>query len=476
MTERDGPVGADTRVHPYIPNAVPEVKAAMLAAVGATSTEDFYVDVPESIRLRRPLDLPPPLRSEVELVRHVEGLLNRNTSTRDALSFLGAGCYQHHVPAVCDEINGRGEFLTAYAGDPYEDHGRFQALFEYESLMAELLERDVVNVPTYDGFQAAGTAIRMAARVTGRRRALVPASMSRDKRSKIVDYVRPAVAVELVPTDPRTGTLDLRALEAALGPDVACVLVENPSFLGTIETGGPEIVRLAHASGALAVVSVDPSMLGVLNPPAAWGADIDCGDIQPLGIHQHWGGGHGGFIASDDDPRIVLEYPSRLFGIAPTSVPGEYGFGDVAYERTSFALREEGKEWVGTAAALWGITAGVYLALMGPQGMRELGSTIMANVRYTMTRLAEIPGVRLPYAASPHAKEFVLDLAGAGATPAAIAAILRDRGIFLGYDLASEAPERAGQVLVAVTEVHLRADIDRLVDELGAAVRAGASR
>lgn len=471
MTERAGGPGGggggpDTRVHPYVPNAVPEVKAAMLAAVGATSIEDFYVDVPDSIRLKRPLDLPAPFRSEAELVRHVEGLLNRNTSTREALSFLGAGCYQHHVPAVCDEINGRGEFLTAYAGDPYEDHGRFQSLFEYESLMAELLERDVVNVPTYDGFQAAATAVRMAARVTGRRRALLPASMSRDKRSKVVDYVRPDVDVELVAIDPATGTLELASLEARLGPDVACVLVENPTFLGTIETGGPEIVRLAHAAGALAVVSVDPSMLGVLNPPAAWGADIDCGDIQALGIHQHWGGGHGGFIASDDDPRIVMQYPSRLFGIAPTSVPGEYGFGDVAYERTSFAVREEGKEWVGTAASLWGITAGVYLALMGPQGMRELGETVMARVRYAMTRLAGIPGVRIPFAATPHAKEFALDLSAAGAPPAAVAARLRDRGIFLGYDLRREGPEFAGQFLVAVTEVHTRADIDRLAAEL----------
>ncbi len=164
--------------HPYIPNSVPEVKAAMLAAVGAADIEDFYADIPESIRLKRPLALPEPLASEAELVRHVEGLLARNTSTREALSFLGAGCYQHHVPAVCDEINGRAEFLTAYAGEPYEDHGRFQALFEYESLMGELLERDVVNVPTYDGFQAAGTAIRMAARITGRRRALLAASTS----------------------------------------------------------------------------------------------------------------------------------------------------------------------------------------------------------------------------------------------------------------------------------------------------------
>lgn len=457
------------RAHPYIPNAVPDIKAAMLAAVGASSVEDFYADIPDSIRLKRPLDLPPAIGSEAELVRHMERLLARNTSTREALSFLGAGCYDHHVPAVCDEINGRGEFLTAYAGEPYEDHGRFQALFEYESMMGELLERDVVNVPTYDGFQAAGTAIRMAARITGRRVALLPASMSADKRSKVVDYIRPDVAVELIPFDRTTGTLDLAALRSRLAQgrgDVACVLLENPTFLGAIEMNGPEIVRLAHESGALAVVSVDPSMLGVLAPPSTWGADIDCGDIQSLGMHQHFGGGHAGFIASADDPTIVMEYPSRLFGIAPTTVAGEYGFGDVAYERTSFAVREEGKEWVGTAAALWGITAGVYLALMGPQGMRELGETVMARTRYAMSRLGAIPRVRIPFAGTPHAKEFVVDLTETGRTVAEVAGRLRERGIFLGFDLSRERRELGQSVLVAVTEVHTQEDIDRLVAEL----------
>jgi glycine dehydrogenase subunit 1 len=414
----------DARINPYIPNAIPDVRSEMLAVIGAASIDELYADIPASLRLGRPLDLPAPLRSEAELARHVEGLLDRNSSTREVLSFLGAGCYPHHVPAVCDEINGRAEFLTAYAGDPYEDHGRFQALFEYASMMGELLEMDVVNVPTYDGFQAAATALRMAGRLTGRRRVLVPASIGRDKRSRILDYLRPDLAVDEVAIDRATSLLDLGALRAALASDVAAVLVENPTFLGSVETRAPEIARLAHAAGALVVGSVDPSTLGVLAPPAAWGAEIACGDIQPLGMHQQFGGGHGGFIATHDDPRLVAEFPSRLFGIAPTSVPGEYGFGDVAYERTSFALREAGKEWVGTAAALWGITAGVYLALMGPLGMRELGETLMARTRYAMTRLAKIPGVRVPFAAQHHVKEFVVDLTATGRTVATVSAAL----------------------------------------------------
>jgi glycine dehydrogenase subunit 1 len=461
----------DARNHPYIPNAIPGVRSEMLAAIGVASIDDLYADIPPSLRLGRPLDLPAPLRSEAELARHVEGLLDRNTSTREVLSFLGAGCFPHHVPAVCDEINGRAEFLTAYAGNPYEDHGRFQALFEYASMMGELLEMDVVNVPTYDGFQAAGTALRMAGRLTGRRRVLLPASMSRDKRSRILDYLRPDLAVDEVAVDRATSLLDLDALEAALAPDVAAVLVENPTFLGSVETRAPEIARLAHAAGALVVGSVDPSTLGVLAPPAAWGAEIACGDIQPLGIHQQFGGGHGGFIATQDDPRLVAEFPSRLFGIAPTSVAGEYGFGDVAYGRTSFALREEGKEWVGTAAALWGITAGVYLALMGPQGMRELGETMMARTRYAMTLLAEIPGVRVPFAGQHHVKEFVVDLTATGRTVATISAALRERGVLFGADLTREHAWLGQGALVCVTEVHTRADIDRLAAELADAVR-----
>ncbi len=179
-----------------------------------------------------------------------------------------------------------------------------------------------------------------------------------------------------------------------------------------------------------------PISLGVINPPAEYGGDIVCGDIQPLGMHMNYGGGHGGFIASQDDPRIVMEFPSRLFGVAPTVVEGEYGFGDVAYERTSFAVREEGKEWVGTAAALWGITAGVYLALMGPQGMLEIGEGIMQRLRYAMKKIAQIPGVEVPFEKSHHFKEFVVNFDGTGKTVAEI-----NRSLLSQRHLWRERPE-----------------------------------
>ena len=457
-------------IYPYIPNSIPAVKELMLKAVNAKSVEEFYADIPESIRFKGKLNLPAPFLSEAGLVRHIEGLLNKNTSTRDNLSFLGAGCYQHHVPAVCDEINSRGEFLTAYAGEPYEDKGRFQALFEYESMMGELLNMDVVNVPSYDGFQAAGTALLMAGRITGRSEVLICGTIDADRLSKVRDYIRPQLLPVLVNYSFSSGLLDLADLKARISERTAAVYFENPSSLGLVETQAADIAQIAHEHGALCVVYADPISLGVLNPPVEYGADIVCGDIQPLGMHMLYGGGQAGYIATRDDPKFVLEYPSRLFGVSSTIVEGEYGFGDVAYERTSFAQREEGKEWVGTASALWGITAGVYLALMGPQGMVEIGERIMQRAEYAIRKLRQVPGIRIPFDGI-HFKEFVVDFNGTGQTIEEIQQKLLQKGIFGGKDLSHEFPDMGQAALYAVTEVHSQADIDQLVATLQEVLR-----
>jgi glycine dehydrogenase subunit 1 len=454
-------------VHPYIPNSVPEVKARMLAEIGIDDIDTLYEDIPEELRFRGRLNIPEGLTSEMELERHMNDVLAVNQTCSENISFLGGGCYQHYVPAVCDEIAGRAEFLTAYAGEPYEDHGRFQALFEYQSLMGELLETDVVNVPTYDWGQAASTSIRMAGRIAERDVILIADTISPDHLQVIRTYCEPVMKIVLVKHSLDTAGLDLDDLRIQLNESVAGLYLENPTYLGTVEQHGQAIADTIHDNGSLFIAGVDPISLGSLKPPSQYGADITCGDIQSLGNHLYFGGALGGFIATRDEEKYVMEYPSRLFGISRTEREGEWGFGDVAYERTSFAVREQGKEFIGTAAALYGISAAVYLSLLGPQGIRELNQNIVQKSQYAMQRLAGLDGVQIKFNTF-HFKEFVVDFSATGRSVAEINRALLEQGIFGGKDLGAEFEELKGCALYAVTEVHTQDQIDRLVETLEA--------
>lgn len=458
-------MAAKATVYPYIPNSIPAVKAAMLAACKVESVDEFFEDIPAALRMHRPLNLPEPLLSEARLKRHVEAIMARNTAANEVVSFLGGGCYQQHVPAVCDEINGRSEFLSAYAGEPYDDHGRFQSLFEYCSMLGEMLNFDVVTVPTFDGFQAAATACRMSGRYTGRRTVLLAGNINPDAHSHITNYGRSDLDFVTVKYHAASGLIDQSDLREKLNTGIAGVYFENPSYFGTLEDG-QAIADIVKPHGAMLLVGVDPATLGVLSPPSDYGADIACGDIQTLGMHMGYGSGHGGFLSSRDEEALVMQYPSRLFGIAPTQVAGEYGFGDVAYRRTSFDQRENGNEFVGTAAALWGITAGVYLATMGPQGMHALGDGLMKRVAYLKKQLATLPGVNVPHAHTAHFRECVVNFDATGRTVAALSKALRGHGIFAGHDLSVLFPELGQSALFCVSELHAQSDIDLLISAL----------
>lgn len=452
--------------HPYIPNSVPEVQEEMLREIGLGSLEELHKNVPELLKLKNEMNLPKAFRSEYELKRHVERVLSKDTDCHRNLNFLGAGCWQHYVPAICDEINGKGEFLTAYGGEPYNDEGRFQSLFEYASMVAELVDMEVVNVPTMDWAQAAATTVRMAQRITNRSVVLVPEYIDAEKLKIMENYAESCLRFEKVKCDER-GLIDLSDLKEKAGADTVGIYFENPGYLGVIEQNGQEISDIVHAAGGLSLVGIDPISLGVLATPASYGADIVSGDLQPLGIHMNYGGGQSGFMATRDEEKYVMEFPSRLFGIAPTTEPGEYGFGDVAYDRTSFGHhREHGKEYVGTQSALWGITAGVYLATMGPQGMEEVGQIIMSNAQYAAAKINEIPGVKANPFGSVFFKEFVVDFSGTGKTVKQINKALLDKGIFGGKDLSEDFPGLSESALYCVTEIHTKEDIDTLIKAL----------
>ena len=441
----------DSRPHPYLPHTAPAATEAMLEHIGLNAVDDLFIDVPRSLRQKEPFGLPEPLRSEAALARHVRQRLSQVVPATRVLNFCGAGTYQHNVPSVCTEVAGRAEFVSAYAGEPYEDHGKHQALFEYQSVMSELLEMDVASIPTYDGYQASGTAIRMAGRITGRTSALVYGHILRDKRDRIDEYISPTI------TDLTClGDAGLTALKDTLNHGHAAVYVEMPDARGLIDADIEEIAKAAHDVGAIMIVSMDPIALGLLAAPASLGADIVCGDLQSLGNGMHFGGAHAGYLGVHDDPRFVYELPTRLFGLAPTAVPGELGFTDLAYERTSLAARENGVEWIGTASSLSAIIASTFLSLHGPLGLRELSEAIFERTCYAIEAFQERTPCVVLEADRPHFREFVLRLP-TGINAYELVQTLVGQQIFAGV------PQSENEILISVTEVHERIDIDHFV-------------
>lgn len=449
-------------VHPYMPNSVPHIRQEMLDALGVASIAEIYTSViPQDLLFQGEMDLPQPILSEQALKRHMDALLAKNTSAAQALSFLGAGCYQRHIPAVCDEIANRAEFLTAYCGDTYSDHGKMQAIFEYASLMAEMLETDVVSYPTYDAGQAVSSCFRMAFRLRPERREiLIPAHMSPEIRSQAAAYCAPFGV--LVPVADPLGVIDLEDLKAKLSGHTAAVFLENPAFLGPFQPQAQEIMDLAHEAGALGIVMAEVSSLGVMLPPAAYGADLTCGDIQTLGIHMAYGSGCGGYIAMNNDPALVNELPTYLYGICETQKEGQYGWGRALYYRCSHASREKAKEYFGTECGLWAIVAGSYLAALGPKGMEELGQRILSYAAYAAKRLSQLPGVTANPGGHQNFQEFIVDFSATGKSVAQINAALLEQNIFGGLDLGAMFPDCRGKALYCVNDTTTQGDIDAL--------------
>lgn len=464
MTERTGVA------HPWMANSTQEAKAAMLRAIGAPSIESLFAQIPDDHRFLGTLDLPPALTSEAALKRHMLDLLKRNQDCESNLSFLGAGIWQHHVPAVVDEIVGRSEFLTSVWGTPMSDHGRNQAWFEFCSMLGELVGMEFVGLPVYSWGCAIGSAVRIAARLNGRREVLVPASMDPERLDVLRQYCEPEgshghIAVVPVAFDPTTGLVDLADLRARLSSRTGAVYFENPGALGIIETQGSEIARLAHAAGAEVIVGVDPISLGVLAPPSDYGADMVVGTIQTLGAHMSAGGGAGGFLASRDEARYAREYPTLNISIAPTDRPGEHGFALSLAHQSSYGMREEGKDWTGNSVYLTTIGCAVYMALLGPQGFAEIGEAILRRSHHAARTLGRIQGLRVLWT-SGFFKEFVVNFDGTGRSVAEINDALRARGIFGGRDLSAQFPALGQSALFAVTEIHSAEDIARLAGAL----------
>ncbi|HEX3790381.1 MAG TPA: aminomethyl-transferring glycine dehydrogenase subunit GcvPA [Pseudonocardiaceae bacterium] len=459
-----------------MPNSTPAAKSAMMQAIGISDIDELFEQIPADHRATEPIALDPGIRAEATVRRQVRRLLDRNDSCAENLNFLGAGCWQHHVPAVCDEIGSRSEFLTPVWGTPSSDHGRNQAWYEFASQLGELVGMDFVGLPVYSWGAAAGHAVRMAARLTGRHEVLVPDTLDPERLAVIRTYcgrteLDGAITVVLVGHDPATGRLDLADLRTKLTSATAAVYLESPNYLGLIEVDAPAVAAKAREHGAETVVGVDPISLGVLAPPSEYGADIVVGTTQPLGVHLNAGGGVGGFIATRDEERYARQYPTLQVSMADTIVPGERAFGMTLFHQSSYGSREDGNDWTGNSVYLWAVVNAVYMALMGPQGFADIGETILRNSAYAARRIAGIPGIRVRWP-SGFFKEFVVDLTATGRTVAQVNAFLREAGIFGGKDLSGDFPDLGQAALYCVTEIHTEDDITALVSALTEAVSA----
>lgn len=453
--------------HPFMANSAAGSFKEMLRVAEIGDVEELFEQIPDEHRYKGQWNFPKALKSEVSLYQHVSRILKKNISCEDNLNFLGAGCWQHYVPAICDEMVTRTEFLTSVWGTPSSDHGRNQVWFEFASQLGELVGMEFVGLPLYSYGAAGGHAIRMASRLNNRHKVLVPNSMDPERLAVIKTYcgypeLDGYIEIVKVEIDEQTGGINIADLESKLSSDVTAVYFDNPNYLGVIEQDAKVICDLAHKFGAEAIVGVDPISLGVLEAPAEYGADIVVGTTQPLGVHMNCGGGVGGFIATRDEERYAREYPTLQVSLTQTTEPGEMAFGLTLFEQSSYGSREEGKDWTGNSVYLWTVANATYMSLMGPSGFEAIGKTIMERSHYAAIKIAEIPNVTVTWR-NNFFKEFVVNFDSTKLSVSEINERLLNRGIFGGKDLSKDFPSLGQSSLFCVTEIHTQEDLDLLV-------------
>jgi glycine dehydrogenase subunit 1 len=434
-------------------------RAAMLAAIGVASVDDLFEDIPAAVRATR-FAVPPSL-TEQEVRAELTRLAGRNRLPE--VSFLGAGAYRRLIPAVVDEVVGRAEFATAYT--PYQpevSQGTLQAIYEFQTLTCELTGLEVASASHYDGATATAEAALMACRLTGRDRVAVSRAVDPQVRRVLATYCSgPGIEVIEVPADlgdGGSGQTDVEAAASLAGADVACLVVQQPSFLGALEPMA-QLADAAHAHGGLFVTLVDPVSLAVLEAPGRYGADIVTAEGQQLGIPLSFGGPYLGLMAARMD--AVRQLPGRLVG-ATRDGEGRRGYVLTLQAREQHIRREKAASNICTNQALCALAATAYLAALGPEGLREVAERSATQARHLVATL-EGAGLATRRLAAPYLNEVALHVPDAARRHAALA----EAGIVAGFVLEAEYPELADTLLLAATELTTDADVARLAEALG---------
>jgi len=430
----------------------------MLETIGVDSIDELFEQIPVGVRLGRALELEPAL-SEPELVVHLTELAARNIDTGREVSFLGAGIYDHYVPAVVDAVLARGEFLTAYT--PYQpemSQGVLQAIFEYQTAICELTGMDVSNASGYDGTTVAADACYLARQATGRSRVVLTEALNPQVRQVVKTYA-PGFGLDVVEVPHRDGTTDPDELRAAAN-EAACVIFQQPNFFGCLEPA-PDLAAAANDAGALPVAHVDPVSLGVLEAPGAYGSALAIGEGQSAGNYQSYGGPHYGFLAARSE--FIRRMPGRISGETVDS-EGKRGFVLTLQTREQHIRREKATSNITTNQTLLALAGLVHLSWLGPQGLHELGETCLALSRYAKERMSDA-GVELVFPEKATFKEFAVRVGRPGKEAIRDA---RAAGIHPGYALGRDYAGLDDALLVAVTEKRTTAEIDSLVEVLAA--------
>jgi len=443
----------------YLPKS-PDERKQMLAEIGAASIDDLFSVIPAEYRLERDLDVPRQ-HAESEIIAYFRDVAQRNTIKYT--SFLGAGVYRHYRPVIIDSLVQRGEFLTSYT--PYQaeiTQGTLQAIFEFQTMIAELTGMDVANASMYDGSTGAAEAVMMAVRVTGRHKAVVASSVHPEYREVLATYTKhQGIPFTVVPYDRETGRVDLAALEAEVTEETAAVLVQSPNFFGTIEDI-PAIAAIAHAKGALLIVSIAEAIsLGVVRPPIE--ADIVSMEAQSFGVALSYGGPYCGVIAAKE--KYLRQMPGRLVGQTVDS-NGYRGFVLTLSTREQHIRREKATSNICTNQALVALMATIFLTIYGKEGIRELAEHNLAKADYAAKTFAGLSGAKVLFGGAPRFHEFVLDTQE---SPVSMSERLMEEKIVGGVTLSRWYPELPNATLWCTTEVITKEQIDAAAQVVAAA-------
>ncbi|WP_438042828.1 aminomethyl-transferring glycine dehydrogenase subunit GcvPA [Sorangium sp. So ce128] len=447
----------------YLPHT-PEEISEMLQAVGLSSIEELYSAIPKEARLTRPLSMEPSL-DEASLMRHLEELAQKNRAGR-MLSFLGAGAYEHHFPPAADQLLLRSEFYTAYT--PYQpevSQGTLQVIFEFQTIVSEILGLPIANASMYDGASALAEAVLMARRLTGRERTVLSGGVHPDYIGTVETYVHGIGAgkASLVGVDVgRDGTADVEALTRAIDETTACVVVGYPNFFGVVGDIR-KVAEVCHQKGALLItVTLDPYALALLESPGALGADIAVAEGQPLGLPPQYGGPNVGLFACRNDRKYLQQVPGRLVG-ETVDKHGTRGYVLTLATREQHIRRERATSNICTNSGLCATAVTMRMCMLGKRGFVEAAKQCLAKAEHLKREIARLDGYSLPMAA-PTFHEFVVKVRGGDA--GRLTRALAEQGIIAGLDLGRIDARRRDELLVAVTERHSRADLDRLVEGL----------